>query len=178
LVPAEGESPAGVVRSLAAEASALDRLWAPLSPGAWATPVVEPEDNPDLGPTTLSVLAVLRLTEIEVHGTDLDAGLGPWSSTFVAAALPTRLERLNLRRAARDGSWLLVATDGPSWLVTAAGSTVRSLPADPAAHADATISGTARDLLALLLGRDPLEPLVLGGDESMAATFADAFPGP
>lgn len=90
-------------------------------PEAWdGTTVCEPEDNPDIGPITLLQLAILRLTEVEVHGTDLDLGLSDWSDPFIDAALPMRIAWLPRRHTpsqAPSGSWNLVATDGPSFNV-------------------------------------------------------------
>lgn len=63
---------------------------------------------------TLGMLAVLRLTEVEVHGFDLDIGCTPWSEVFVDVALPTRIRRLATRpfklqtvrsRVARNGGF-------------------------------------------------------------------------
>lgn len=101
-----------------------------------------------------------RLTEVEVHSTDLGLGLGPWSETFVRHVLPMRLEWLNTRRSNhRDvdttirSSWLLVATDmDVSQVVTVDGPTVVSRSGDTA---DTTVMGTGAELLALLLGRAP-----------------------
>ncbi len=62
-------------------------------------PIVEPPDNPDLGPVELRRLALARLTEVEVHGTDLDVGRTTWNEMFVRNVLPMRLEWLNSRWA-------------------------------------------------------------------------------
>jgi hypothetical protein len=62
-------------------------------------PVIEPSDRKDLGQTPLGLLALLRLTEVEVHGTDRDIGLPDWSDIFVSTALHRRLTWLNTRRA-------------------------------------------------------------------------------
>jgi maleylpyruvate isomerase len=185
LDPDPGESPADVVASLAEHSGVLHGRWASLTPAQWRTDVVEPADNADLGTMPLHALALLHLTEVEVHGTDLDVGLAEWSELFVAAALPFRVERLARRRPANaaPGSWLLVATDGPSHLVTATPNTVdvaMASPDDPSSNADAParIEGTSRDLLALLLGRPPLRPLRRAGDPALANAFESAFPGP
>lgn len=187
LRPADGESPADVVASLARASADLDGCWAGFGPEEWQRHVVEPEDNADLGPLPLTALPLLRLTEVEVHGTDLGLDLMDWSDVFVGAALPFRLEWLNRRRTnhrevdgTARGSWLLVADDGPAWLVAVDGDTVRSHPADPATPSDAgaVIRGSSRDLLALLLGRPTRAPLRLGGDSALARRFSAAFPGP
>ena len=187
LEPSPGESPADVVRSWEAAAASLDERWASLPAEAWSVDVVEPAGNPDLGTVPLHRLALARLTEVEVHGTDLDVGAPGWSPVLVRVGLPTRLAWLATRRTNhRDvdpsvqGSWRLVATDGvlPPWVVRVAGALVTSAAAPPDLAADAVIEGTGRDLLALLLGRPPLEPLRLGGDVALAAAFGRAFPGP
>jgi maleylpyruvate isomerase len=186
LQPAPGEAVAGVLASWREAAAALDRRWAAVSAEAWSCPVVEPPDNPDLGTVPLHRLALARLTEVEVHGTDLDVGLEGWSDVLVRVGLPTRLAWLETRRtnhrevdAGVQGSWLLVATDGviPPWRLAVEGSTVTSRPADGAAG-DATVEGTGRDLLALLLGRPPVAPLRWSGDADLATAFGRAFPGP
>jgi hypothetical protein len=69
-------------------------------------PVIEPSDRKDLGQT------------------DRNIGLPDWSDSFVSTALHQRLTWLNTQRAnhcAADepvhGSWLLTASDGPTFLV-------------------------------------------------------------
>ncbi len=123
LRPDEGESSNDVVSSLAHGCERLDLLWAGIDDDRWSTEIQEPPDNSDLGPITLWTLALLRLTEVEVHGHDLDLDLSPWSATFVGAALPTRLLRLPSRRSNHrvidgsiDGSWALAAADGPTFV--------------------------------------------------------------
>jgi uncharacterized protein (TIGR03083 family) len=184
LVPNEGETPADVVVSLEAECSALHELWRSMDEPAWTRPVVEPAANPDLGPVPLARLPLLRLTEVEVHGDDLDVGLDEWSDGFVTAALPFRLQWLNTRRTnhravdgAIQGSWLLAADDGLRWRVAVDGATVTTMPSPPGATADACIEGSPRDLLALLLGR-PAPGLRYSGDRVLGRRFTDAFPGP
>jgi uncharacterized protein (TIGR03083 family) len=185
LEPRDGERPADVVRSLRLRSSDLDRAWRPLSGPAWDSVVVEPDDNPDLGTIGLGWLPLLRLTELEVHAADLSLGLGEWSELFVRVALPTRLEWLNTRRANHaafdpefEGSWLLTATDGPTYRVEVRGAAVDARPVDPDASARATIVATSRDLLALLLGRPTSEPPRLLGDVALARRFEETFPGP
>ena len=185
LAPLPGETPPDVVVSLADHSAELDRRWSKVDDPDWTREVVEPEGQADLGPIELVRLPLLRLTEVEVHGSDLALGLDDWSETFVEAALPFRLEWLNTRRSNHrafadtlEGSWLLVATDGPTWLVTVNGPRVTSVPAEPTARATAVIEASSRDLLALLLGRALLQPPQHGGDEDFAQAFPEAFPGP
>ena len=185
LLPLPGESPTEVVASLAAHSEALHEAWSGLDTGAWGVEVAEPAPNRDLGPIPLGRLPMLRLTEVEVHGTDLGLGLPDWSGLFVGAALPLRLEWLNTRRANHrtfdaelDGSWLLVATDGPTYHVRVHGPKVESEPASPGSPATAVIEASSRDLLALLLGRPLRTPAALAGDVDFAQAFPRAFPGP
>src|SRR5205085_10927089 len=119
----------------------LHAAWSTLDDAQWDLAVVEPEGKTDLGPLTLARLPLLRLTEVEVHGSDLDVGLDDWSATFVRAALPFRLDWLNARRTNHravnegvQGSWLLRSTDGPTYLVTVKGVSVESRPAEPASR--------------------------------------------
>jgi uncharacterized protein (TIGR03083 family) len=185
LEPDAGEAPADVVASLAAHSARLDRQWADLAGRQWALDVVEPAANRDLGAVPLARLALLRLTEVEVHGTDLDLGLADWSDVFVRVALPTRLGWLRARRSNHrafddrlEGSWLLTATDGPAHLVSVRGEAVDSRPAAPTERATAVIEASSRDLLALLLGRPLRRPAVYRGDEAFGRAFSRAFPGP
>jgi uncharacterized protein (TIGR03083 family) len=148
LEPRPGESPLDVVHSLRAASDALHGTW--IETTDWSATLVEPDDNPDLGPLPLWQLPVFRLTEVEVHGTDLDIGLGPWSDAFVHAALPIRLERLRRRTPSAPGAWLL----------SAVGVRVGD-ESEPE-----VIDASGRDLLAILLGRID------------AGAFTRAFPGP
>jgi uncharacterized protein (TIGR03083 family) len=185
LVPEPGEVPADVVTSLGTESERLDDAWAGLTADEWSRTVIEPADNPDLGPVALDYLAMSWLTEVEVHGTDLGLGLADWSDVLVAAALPARLAGLATRRANHravdptvQGSWLLLATDGPCVRLSVDGDRVTSEEADRSSTVDAVIKGTSRDLLAMLLGRPTLVPLALRGDLALAGAFSRAFPGP
>lgn len=173
LVPEAGESGADVVASLRRESDALAATWDGVED--WSLLVTEPSDNPDLGPLPMWRLPLSRLTEVEVHGTDLGVGLGPWSDVLVRTALPMRLEWLNTRRSNhRDvdttvrRSWLLVATDGPTrQRIEVDGEAVTSAPGD---DADEVIEGTSSELFALLLGRAP--------DGFAPPDFSRALPGP
>ena len=185
LEPRRGERPSDVVRSLRQGADQLQRVWSELSEEEWHTAVEEPDDNPDLGRVDVSWLPLLRLTELEVHGGDLALGLDQWSELFVRVALPTRLDWLNARRSNHrafdgglEGSWLLSATDGPTYRVEVRGSMVDARPVGEGTGARATIIASSRDLLALLLGRTRSEPLRVSGDVTFARRFEDAFPGP
>jgi maleylpyruvate isomerase len=185
LEPAPGESPADVVASLAAHGDALDRVWSGLAPADWARDVVEPAGRPDLGTLPLGRLPLQRLTEVEVHGTDLDLGLTDWSEVFVHTALPFRLgwlptRRTNHRRVddAVEGSWLLSATDGPAWRLTVAEGRVTSEAVAPGTSAQAVLEAPSRDLLALLLGRPLRSPAHWSGDTELGQAFVRAFPGP
>ena len=185
LQPSPGEEPHAVVRSLAEHSATLQATWAALQPSHWENLVTEPDDNRDLGSLPVAVVPLLRLTEVEVHGSDLDVGLDDWSTTFVSHALPFRLGWLSSRRSnhrAVDetlvGSWLLRASDGPVQLVTVAPDGVESQPAERDTPSTAVIDGTSRDLLALLLGRPWRQPLEVSGDREFGASFSRAFPGP
>lgn len=185
LVPLAGESPQDVVESLERLSEELNQQWSTLDPGAWGVDVVEPPENRDLGPVPLRRLPLLRLTEVEVHGSDLGLDLGDWNEVFMTTALPMRLELLNIRRTNHrafdtepEGSWLLVATDGPSYEVSVSGPKVESRAASPDTQARAVIEATKRDLVALLLGRALHTPPVMTGDIEFGRSFSRAFPGP
>jgi hypothetical protein len=185
LEPAPDEQAGDVVESLRALSAELDRTWNALDRDAWGLAVVEPDDNPDLGTVQLSDLPLVRLTEMEVHGSDLDLGLDDWSDLFVTTALPARLSRLRVRRTNHrpfddtlEGSWLLVAVDGPAFVVSVQGGVVDSQPADRGQQATAVIEATGRDLLALLLGRPCHRAPTVRGDVVFGRAFSAAFPGP
>jgi maleylpyruvate isomerase len=183
LVPRRGEDSSAVVRSLAATAEKLNRLWGRLD-DEWNLVVIQPKATRDLSSLPLVAQALLRLTEVEVHGEDLRLGLTDWSTVFVTAALPFRLERLNLSYRLHQSSpqprtsWIVAATDGPAYRVSLRGTTVESRPAAEGDTAEATIEGSSRDLLALLVGRTPRQPLSMAGNRAMATEFSQAFPGP
>jgi maleylpyruvate isomerase len=112
LLPSPAE-PAAVLDDWSSAARELDDEWSAVTGDRWRTPVVEPADNPDLGTVPLARLALARLTEVEVHGTDLGIGAADWSRTLVAVGLPTRLAWLSRRRrnhrpvdGSIAGSWL------------------------------------------------------------------------
>ena len=185
LHPDPGEHRSEVVISLEEESARLHKLWAGLSISDWETEIEEPEDNRDLGRTTIADLALLCLTEVEVHGGDLGLGLRDWSNVFVRSALPGRVawlatRRSNHRAVDRDvqGSWLLVGDDGARWRVSVDGDRVSSGAADDGTGADCEIHGSSRDLLATLLGRPTSRSLSLRGDVGLAQRFSSAFPGP
>jgi hypothetical protein len=185
LRPAQGERPEHVLDDWQVTAAELDDLWSSLVGDDWAITVREPPENPDLGPVPLARLALSRLTEVDVHGVDLDIDVPDWSATLVDVALPARLRWLATRRTNHravdrsvQGTWLLVADDF-RWAVSVDGDRVDSAPVgDGAVLARATISGTRRDLLALLLGRPALHAMTVDGDLAFAAAFERAFPGP
>lgn len=185
LRPGPGEQPRDVLDDWAEVAARLDRLWGLLDRDDWALTITEPEASTDLGPVPLARLALARLTEVDVHGVDLDIGFPDWSEMLVDVALPTRLAWLTTRRAndravdgSVQGSWLLVA-DGFRWVVSVEGDQVTSAPADRSTgRPRATISGTRRDVLALLLGRRQHTSLEITGDVEFGASFEQAFPGP
>lgn len=185
LQPGPGEDPLGVVESLRRLSTELEQLWDNLNDQAWEREVIEPDDNPDLGPVRISGLPLLRLTEVEVHGTDLGLGLDDWSDLFVRTVLPIRFRRLSIRRTnhrefdrSLQGTWLLIATDGPTYSVSVSGDVVESQPADPTRPSTAVIEATSRDLLALLLGRPLVDAPRIWGDREFGHAFSAAFPGP
>jgi uncharacterized protein (TIGR03083 family) len=185
LRPGSDEAPHDVVQSLARCSAELHDAWQSLESEHWSLEVTEPDDNRDLGPLALSRLPLLRLTEVEVHGSDLGLGLNAWSDVFVAVALPFRLDWLNTRRTnhravddSLEGAWLLTATDGPTFRVSTHDRTVESRPAEPTTPARAIIEASSRDLLALLLGRPLAAPPRILGDIAFGEAFSRAFPGP
>jgi uncharacterized protein (TIGR03083 family) len=184
LLPSDDERPSDVVQSLARHSERLSQLWSSLKEDMWNRQMLEPADNPDLGSITLGRLALLRLTEVQVHGSDLGLNLDDWSPFFIEVALSMRLEWLNVRRTNQpvddilEGSWLLVASDGPSYRISVSQGAVESTPASRTTPARAIVEATSRDLLALLLGRPFLEPPRISGDVAFGQAFSKTFPGP
>jgi uncharacterized protein (TIGR03083 family) len=181
LVPGPGESPEAVVNALAAASAALHRAWSGFESESWAIEVVEPSDNPDLGTRSLFELAVLRLTEVEVHGTDLDIGLPDWSDEFVRVALPMRVDRLRTRqiRDALTACWQFDVDDGPSYSVTVEGLSVDVREGQREPNPSVAWKISSRDLLALLLGRPPVgAPELATSRPELFEAFTRVFPGP
>ena len=181
LVPEPGESPGAVIDSLGQLSRALDEAWSALDDPAWQIDAVEPPDLPDLGTRSVRELAVGRLTEVEVHGTDLDIGLSDWSGEFVRAALPLRMQRLRTRpvRSPLSASWHFDVYDGPSYLVTVDGSAVDVREGGRERDASVTWKITSRDLLAMLLGRPMVgAPQFATSQPALLEAFGRAFPGP
>jgi hypothetical protein len=113
LVPRPGESGADVVASLAMCNDELMRVWSALTVADWRLAGSELGDPFDLRSLSLAELALLRLTECEVHGSDLGLGLDDWSPFFVSLALPFRVALLRTRRPDQPG---MPATITGSWL--------------------------------------------------------------
>lgn len=184
LRPRPGERPHDVIASLAMRSNELHDLWARLDRPSWTTMVREPDGQQDVGPLRLAEHALLRLTEVEVHGTNLRLGLDPWSDLFVRAALPFRLRRLQRHRvdpSTLDGerrSWLLDPTDGPRYIVSLARSFPVVRPAEDGERATMSIRASSRDLLAIVLGRPSEGRPSFPGDAGFAEAFSRAFPGP
>ena len=186
LRPAPGESSRQVVESFAEQSAELADVWAAISPSEWVRPVVESGNAGELSrmPLTIGDLALLRLTEVEVHGTDLGMGLSGWSTEFVEAALPRRISWLGTRtRPNLDDSgdlpmtWLFAATDGPSYLVRI--DTARQTTADIAtieATAQHRIQGPSCELLAVILGRRVSPDL--HAHVAAISSFQQTFRGP
>ncbi|QYG91739.1 hypothetical protein HC251_04325 [Iamia sp. SCSIO 61187] len=184
LVPRTGERVCDVVEALVERSRELHQRWGLLDVQAWSTEVREPVGRSDAGDLLLAEHALLRLTEVEVHGTDAAVGLPDWSGVLIGAGLPFRLGRLAGRHvpptAVRPdlGSWLLIATDGPVHMVTVEGGSLAVRPADANAAATATLEASSRDLFALLLGRRPEQSVTIEGDVAFGRRFPLVFPGP
>jgi hypothetical protein len=186
LSPKAGEGALDVVHSLAERSARLSQAWSKVRDQSWHLEITEPTDNTDLGHIPLSRLAVLRLTEVEVHGSDLGLQLGDeWSTTFIDAALPLRLEGLSTRTpnpraldALGEGAWLLVASNGPTYRVGVSEGVVAATPATSDSPARVVLEATSRDLLALLLGRPLHRTLRITGDRAFGEAFSAALPGP
>ena len=171
LSPDDGELPHDVVESFARASGELYAFWDTLSETDFNKQIKEPRDNVDLSPLNLYGLAVLRLTETDVHAIDFDLGLPDWSDELSEAGIPFRVGRLRLRPlpAGASGAWRLETTVGESY---GAAVTDGVFNTDTRLGA-ATIRGTRRDIFALLMGRP------FAGDVSgPVADFQAVFGGP
>lgn len=184
LQPREGESPAALVADLFAASDRLSQQWRGLGEDGWAVELREPK----LGRMRLTRIVALRLTEVEVHGIDLGLDrLTDWSERFVQLCLPLRIGWLPAHARALpsadrsvNGRWLLRSDTGSTWLVSAAGGLASAAAKNDIldSQVDCVIEGTERELLALTLGRIPVENLRISGNETLARSFNSAFPGP
>lgn len=185
LVPRSGESASDLVASLAERSAFLDAVWTKIADSEWELPLLEPGENQDLGAITLGHLVVLRLTEVEVHGTDLDIAASDWSDVFVRAALPMRVHWLAERRPHPEiadhtirGTWVLAPDDGETYSITASSEGVAVDIGDTVGAEVARLHGTRRSLLAFLLGRASIARLDVSGNSDLASRFHQAFPPP
>jgi uncharacterized protein (TIGR03083 family) len=167
-----------LVDSVDFSAHELSALWHRLAASDWDRRIVDR----DHGEVALSRFLALRLTEVEVHTVDLGVpGVDGWSEAFVETLLPLRLAWLGNARHRADadlglnGSWVLSDGDA-AWLVQANGADVLVGEVARERSAECRLTGTRRDLLALLLGR-PAEIQGVGLPE-LAQGFKHAFPGP
>jgi uncharacterized protein (TIGR03083 family) len=182
LVPRVGETTESLVDSLATTSESLDALWATLTAEQWQLRFADVE----FGPVALSRYLALRLTEFEVHGTDLALpGTGDWHGSFVDAVLPLRVSWLALARRRPDadlainGTWS-IGCGNRRWRVNADGADVQVVDLDPADQppGGCHMKGSSRTVLAYLLGRAPVTDLEIEGAEAPASAFKRAFPGP
>lgn len=180
IVPSAGETVDALVASLHHETTALDDLWQGLSIDDWQLRI----DEPDHGTIPISQLLVLRLTETEVHGTDLGfVSLDSWDELFVEVVVPLRFAWLDRSRKRPDadlsvtGSWLF-SDSREHWLVLADGIEVGAYHADADTRAQCRLTASRRDLLAFLLGRPSVGSIARSGDVDLADGFKAAFPGP
>lgn len=176
LQPALGEPVAHVVESLRYESGELDELWGQLRDEDWDRSMVpHPGDDDTVGSMSLRDLALLRLTEVMVHGSDLGLGLARWPLTFGQTVLPLRIERAQVRHA--DGFEAVVefaATDAAARRVRFADGAALVTDEVP----DLTVSAVANDLVALLLGRQPLGGVTVSGEAELVVRFRDGVIGP
>ena len=167
--------PDALVQRLREASNELAATWGQLHARDWNRTFVEPR----LGPIALTRLVALRLTELEVHHTDMGTGYDPedWEPTFVDRCLPLRVAWLPHHRTRSDanlsinGRWCLHVHHGPSWIVAANGQHAQVEPGED--ETARKLAGSGEQVLAMLLGRtahvEPAEEL---------ARFKQAFPGP
>lgn len=179
LRPALSEPAAHVVDSLRHEVAELQRTLTALDPDSMASLIAQHADNRDLGQMTISDLVRLRLTEVQVHGTDLDLGLDAWPADFGPAVMAQRVALVQRRSVIGVGSKLmLVATDAmsSSVVVTADGIEAHGNTAD--ASVISRLVGTANAHVAMLVGRGVAADLEIEGDIELAQAFVGSIVGP
>jgi Mycothiol maleylpyruvate isomerase N-terminal domain len=182
LAPRQSEAVADVVESLRATSEALEARWFGLPNDMWTQEFTEA----DHGTLLFSRWLALRLTEVEVHGTDVGAHDGPdcnqWSASFVGLLLPLRIAWLTRARERPDadvsvgGIWTLESTTQQWRVSSSVGSRVVNFEADESLDSGTVLRGEDRILLALLLGRDTAHVTDIVGPG--VAQFKAAFPGP
>lgn len=175
LAPALGEPAVHVAASLRDEDDHLLSVLGGLAADAWDTPVIEHDDNPDLGDLSILGLVRLRLTEVVVHGTDLGMGLPAWQPDFGRAVLTQRLARRPRPAAGARWSVTIDATDAGAWTVTAVDGQLEVARSDAGA---ARLRGTANAHVAALLGRSGIGTIESTGDPVAARAYLDTCIGP
>jgi hypothetical protein len=189
LQPREGETPSSIVESVRRTSNALEQIWAGVPSDMWEYEFTEA----DHGTLLFSRWLALRLTEVEVHCTDVGAHIGPdsqqWSASFVSAVLPLRVAWLTRARERPDanlcigGTWTLQSPN-QQWRVTSSiGSRVVEVNTHQSDHtgeqskdSGTVLRGDNRTLLALLLGRDNVS--IVNQIGPGVSNFKAAFPGP
>lgn len=177
LQPALGEPRLHVIESLRHESGELRALWVALDDADWDRAMIpHPDDDDSLGAMPLRDLALLRLVEVMVHGSDLGLGLTPWPLTFGQWLLPLRIQRARVAHGAGfDAVVEFDASDvGVCRAVFRDGGVVEVSDAEP----DLAVRAVANDLVAVLLGRQPLGPVTMDGDADLMVRFRDGLAGP
>src|SRR6266508_5533071 len=161
----------GIVEALDLSSHRLLEQWRGLRPREWRAPLADDR----LGNMLLGRLVALRLTELEVHLSDLGLGFGPadWSADFVRLCLPMRFAWMSAHHHRRptadhtiDGRWLFVCDDDRrAWLVTACGPTATVRAVDSvadSARCDTVVSGAPPEVFI----SGPHHPCQCGGAPS------------
>ncbi len=164
----------------------LMNIWRAVPWERWGRPFTETE----LGTAQFGRVVGLRLTEVEVHHSDLAVGFGPrdWSRELTQTCLPLRLASLERYRRRPEADQTIDGS-GSSSATTSIGAgacapttpTSRSSTSNRSSRddgADVVLRGSSTDLTALLLGRQDPAMLAVSGDTERAAAFKRAFPGP
>ena len=177
LSPALGEPRQHVLDSLRHESGELRALWVALEDGDWDRPMIpHPDDDDSLGAMPLRDLALLRLVEVMVHGSDIGLGLAPWPLTFGQWVLPLRIERARVvHNAGFDAVVEFDASDAGVRRATFRNGAVTEAPDAPP---ELVVRAVANDLVALLMGRQPMGPVTMDGDADVMVRFRDGIAGP
>lgn len=173
LRPGPNETPCDVIASFGRESELLHEVWQRVALADWSLPVFELGETASELSMDLTRLALLRLTEVEVHGTDLNAGLGPWSTVFGPAVIALTASLIESWPGGA-GMWLLRPHQAAEQTVVVnPDGSAEGRPVQSGDVADVVVTGPPNSMVAVLLGRAPTSSLDYSGDTSLIAGLGE-----
>ncbi len=173
LRPGREETTRDVIDSFARETDLLQEVWQRVALADWSLPVFELGETASELSMDLTRLALLRLTEVEVHGTDLNAGLGPWSTVFGPAVIALAASLIETWPGGA-GVWLLRPHQAAEQTVVVnADGSVEGRPVRASDVPDVVVTGPPNSMVAVLFGRAPISSLDFSGDTSLIADLGE-----